>query len=130
MSFILLLLACGTAVEATPEPVPPEPVEEAAPAPAKKPKVTNAAWEGTWAKDQLLITTVKKGKKMRVKLLMDGEVLKAGELEGKGLKRTAAIEGCGATLKLSDVGGDLSVDLDGPECPIDFIGTFTNTVSP
>ena len=133
MLTLLVLLACGT-TEA-PEPAPePAPVEEPA---AKKPKkaknkapkekVTKAAWVGDWVKDDKILSA---GKDAELKLMQDGEVVMSGTLEGKGKKRTAALSGCGADLKLSGVGGDITMKLDGPECPIDFIGTYTNTVSP
>jgi len=129
MLTILLFLACSSEA---PAPAEPEPIE--APAPAKekarkapKQKVGKAAWVGDWVLDDKILATGKDGE---VRFMQDGDVVMSGTLEGKGRKRTAALDGCGAKLELSGVGGDVSVSLDGPECPIEFAGTYTNTVSP
>ncbi len=123
MLTILFVLACGS------DPAPPAPPAEAPPAkeaPAKRP-VTKAAWVGDWVMADKILSTNKKGK---MRLMQDGEVVMMGPMEGKGLKRTAPLDGCGATLELSEVGGDITLGLSGPECPVDFIGTYINTVSP
>lgn len=129
MLTLLFLLACSADIE--PEVTTPPP---AAPAPApaedskrEKTKVPKAAWVGDWVMGDKILATDDKGE---MKLMQDGDVVMMGTLEGKGLRRTAALDGCGAKLKLSGVGGDITVVLDGPECAVDFAGTYTNTVSP
>ena len=54
----------------------------------------------------------------------------SGPMSGEGLHRIAPLDGCGAELTLSGVGGDITLALSGPECAIDFEGTYINTVSP
>ncbi len=122
MLITLLLLACSSEpnVDATPTP-------EEQPVEAPKQKVTKAAWVGDWVMGDKILTA---DKKQQLKFMQDGSVVSQGTLEGKGLKRTAAMDGCGAKLKLSEVGGDITVTLSGPECPIEFAGTYINTVSP
>jgi len=133
-ALLLLLLACGGETTAEPDETPDAevPAEAPADAPKKKKKsgksaVPKSAWVGDWVKGDMILSTTKSGD---VKLMQDGDVVMTGPMEGKGLKRTAPLDGCGATMKLSEVGGDITLGLNGPECPVDFIGTYINTVSP
>jgi len=120
MLTVLLLLACGDA-QPTAETPAPAPTEQ------EEPAVPDAAWVGDWVMDNKIIATDDKGV---VKMMKEGEVVSSGQLTGKGLTRKLALEGCAATLKLSEVGGNITVDMGGRRCPVDFLGTFLNTVSP
>ena len=133
MLTLLVLLACGNTEAPVPAPEPAPAEQPAADAPKKaknkapREKVTKAAWVGDWVMDDKILSAGNDGE---LKLMQDGDVVMSGTLEGKGRKRTAALSGCGADLRLSGVGGDITMKLDGPECPIEFAGTYTNTVSP
>jgi hypothetical protein len=94
---------------------------------APAPEVSPAAWVGDWVKDDKILATNQAGE---VKLMTGGEVVMSGPMEGEGLFRTAPLDGCGARLSLSEVGGDITLELNGPECPVEFAGTYINTVSP
>ena len=124
----VLMLACSgseaPAVE-TPPPAPPvvAPVEK----PPAAPVVSAAAWVGDWVMGDKILATDNAGE---VKLMQDGDVVMSGPMEGEGLTRSAPLDGCGADLSLSEVGGDITVALNGPECPVEFAGTYINTVSP
>ena len=124
MIAVLLFLACSSEAPTSAE--PPEevaaPAEEQKEAPKKKGKAGKAAWVGEWTMDGKVLTTSKAGE---VKLMQDDEVVASGTLEGKGKKRTAALDGCGGTFEISGVGGDVEVSLEGPECPVEFAGTYT-----
>ena len=121
MFALLLLLACGG------DTAPDEAKDDAPATEAPARKVTKAAWVGDWVMGDKILATDKKGE---MKLMWEGDVVMQGPLSGKGLNRVAPLDGCGAKLKLSEVGGDITVKLNGPECPIDFAGTYINTVSP
>lgn len=64
-----------------------------------------------------------KGGKKWVQLLLDGDVVQEGKLEGARAKRTAAMDGCGGTFVVQDDGA-IEVTLDGPECAIEAAGTY------
>ena len=93
----------------------------------EKEPLHEGAWVGDWTKGDKIISISKKG---QVKLMMDGEVVSEGPLEGKGTKRNAPLDGCGAAMVLKEFGGDLKVELSGPECPAGFDGKFASTFEP
>lgn len=66
---------------------------------------------------------IKRGKKW-VSFQLDGETVSEGQLEGARAKRTAAMDGCGASLVVQD-DGRILVSLDGPECPIEAAGSYS-----
>lgn len=127
---LLLLVVYGAPAKSWSQPSETPPAKEApaVEAPAEKtPAVPDAAWVGDWVMGDRILSTTQEGE---MKLMQDGEVVMSGPLGGEGLTRTAPLDGCGADLKLSEVGGDITLALDGPECPINFIGVYINTVSP
>ena len=98
----------------------------------KSPPITTvalspAAWVGDWVMGDRILATDKDG---QLELMQSGEVVMSGPMSGEGLHRSAPLDGCSAKLTLSGVGGDITMVLSGPECAIEFAGTYINTVSP
>ena len=102
------------------------PASAAGPLPSTR-TATPAAWIGVWVMGDRILTTDAAG---QVKLMQDGEVVMSGPMGGEGLHRSAPLDGCGADLSLSEIGGDITLELDGPECAAAFAGSYINTVSP
>ena len=106
---------------------PAEPLAAEASTAASDSAISPAAWIGDWVMGERILTTDGAG---QLQLMQGGEVVMSGPMSGDGLQRSAPLDGCGATLKLSGVGGDITVELSGPECAIEFAGTYINTISP
>lgn len=87
-----------------------------------------ACWEGEWSKSPTLKLLIRPGAEgLMASLILDGDTLNTGPLGGSGAKRQAPLDGCGGDFVFK--GDTLTLALDGPECPVDFIGTFQRSAT-
>lgn len=79
--------------------------------------------EGTWVREDYTVTVTATAKGPEVKLIHAGDVLSQWILEGEHQTFSAPMDGCGGTFMFPN-DGRLMLELDGPECPILFAGTY------
>lgn len=84
---------------------------------------TDTEFIGGWTKGEERARIERKGERLTLTLLQGGDAHHTGTLEGKGGTRTAALDGCGATVRFIG-NASITVALDGPECAIELAGTY------
>lgn len=80
-------------------------------------------FHGTWTREGNETVVISPAGEVRLIRTKEGDTLSQGALEGEGQMRSAAMDGCGGEFVFPN-DGRLMIELDGPECPVDFSGTY------